>query len=58
MFGFLIFMTWFILGTSGFFYWWSHEWSTNNFPIGIMILEGLVLGPFTWIVGAFIHGGK
>lgn len=48
---------WFVFGVAGFIYWWTTEHDLNGYII-FSILIGIFLGPFTWIIGYFIHGRK
>ncbi|PCI27762.1 hypothetical protein COB55_05135 [Candidatus Wolfebacteria bacterium] len=45
---------WYGIGIWGFIYWWTTELDFTNDEYGICLLVGM-LGPFTWIMGYFVH---
>jgi len=47
---------WWLIGTVGFVFWWTNEHDFQVSEIPVAACAGLVLGPFTWGVGWFIHG--
>jgi len=46
---------WIILGCCGFHYWWTKQFSFENEDMLTMFFVGVILGPFSWIVGKYIH---
>ena len=55
LFAFLSFL-WWACGVGGFVFWWTGEHDLTTQDLGFAILVGAVLGPFTWLMGWFIHG--
>lgn len=52
---FLIVCVWFIIGSIGFVYWWTTEYNFTKDQIPLCFGAG-IMGPFSWILGYFIHG--
>ena len=50
----IIILIWWMIGMSGFIFWWTKEldMDLNVFLFGCLV--GLI-GPITWIAGYFIH---
>jgi hypothetical protein len=51
----LVLVSWYILGISGFIFWWTKEHDLDTGAMGAGLLFALI-GPLTWIVGWFVHG--
>lgn len=54
----ICFIFWFILGVSGFIFWWTAQHNLTIGELMFSVLPGITLGPFAWIVGYFIHGDR
>lgn len=48
---------WYAIGVSGFVYWWTKDYDLTLDEAMLALFVGL-MGPFTWILGATIHGGS
>lgn len=49
---------WFTVGTGSFIYWWTRD---HDFILGVEVLLAFacgILGPFAFLAGWSIHGGK
>lgn len=46
---------WYVIGVSGFIFWWTREFDFENRDIPMSLMIGIV-GIFSWIIGWFIHG--
>ena len=53
----LLSIAWYVLGMSGFIYWWikTSDLTTKEFPV--LFFVG-ILGIFSWLVGWAIHSDK
>jgi len=54
---FIIFITWYLIGVSSFYFWWTREFEFTKYDIPIAYLSG-VLGPIAWINGYSVQGKR
>jgi hypothetical protein len=50
-------LLWFIVGASGFIFWWTRNFDLTTNEIFIFVPTGL-LGPLSWLIGWFLHESK
>ena len=51
----LLCIGWYICGGVGFIFWWSKDHDATTTEIPMILILG-ILGPFTFILGWFVHG--
>jgi hypothetical protein len=47
---------WVFLGSAGSIYWWTSSFDLEAGDAIAMVALGVAFGPFTWILGRYIHG--
>jgi hypothetical protein len=50
------FSLWYVVGLAGFVFWWTRDWDLNVIDLMMGSIVSLLMGPFTWIAGALVHG--
>lgn len=51
----LLLILWYLIGLGGFLFWFSKDWDIKLDAL-LLGMVCAVVGPFTWILGWFIHG--
>ena len=54
----LLVLAWIVIGIGGFVFWWTKDFDFTTHDIFFGISTGVALGPFSWIIGFFIHGNS
>jgi len=49
------FLIWYLIGASGFYYWWTQDSDLTTKELHLLILCGF-MGVLSWIMGWRIHG--
>jgi len=49
-------IVWWLIGLRGFIFWWTKDDDLSALDLTIGIFSS-VIGPLTWIFGAFVHSG-
>jgi len=53
----LLGILWYVIGSTGFIYWWTNEFDLKSSEIPLLLITGF-LGPLSFIIGYLLHGEK
>ncbi len=51
----LLLILWLLIGAFGFHFWWTTQFEFTFDEFFLMLIVS-ILGPFSWVVGSFVHG--
>jgi len=53
--GLTIFLAWYLIGISGFVFWWTHDYDFTLNDVPLAMAAGII-GPVSFLAGYKIHG--
>jgi hypothetical protein len=51
---FIMLLTWYLIGVSSFYFWWTRELKITSAELPVLCITG-ICGPFAYILGYIIH---